>query len=580
MDTVQKQAPTQQMRCKEDQVKYDLCIIGGGPAGIILAMEYAHANPARQVLLVEYGSKKQGRTNRLDDSIEIRNTLNHHDPYDCTNKGIGGSSATWGGRCVMYDESDFVHRPILNDGCTWPPGIWEEIQKFQQQAASYFECGRPIFNLNGMPGIVAGPIAENFRKNDMLEDTVIERWSMPTRFGKRYAKEMASLHNLHVMQGYEARSFTAPDTHGKVAALYIRATNDPSALIMINAVQFVLAAGAQENTRLLLRNTILFRRLGFTPPALGRYYQGHLSGKIASVRFKGDPRKTDYGFLRDIDGTYIRRRFQFSAAFLAANNLLNTAIWLDNPLYHDPKHRSGAMSFMYLAMLTPILGRKLAPPAIAHSITNGKKTSIGRHVANILRELPGSLLIPASIFFRRYCMKRKLPGVFLYSPKNHYALHFHAEQIPHAGNRMELAGDGETLQITYGLTKADIDSVIQLHQVLDQQLRAMDCGELEYWFPAAALHDAIRNMSKDGLHQCGTTRIADTPENGVVDANLKLWGTNNIYVCSSSVFPTSGQANPTFLLGVFAVRLAAHLGNLEKATTRAVRSAAQQGADL
>jgi choline dehydrogenase-like flavoprotein len=162
-------------------------------------------------------------------------------------------------------------------------------------------------------------------------------------------------------------------------------------------------------------------------------------------------------------------------------------------------------------------------------------------------------------------MKRKLPGVFLYSPKNQYALHFHAEQVPHDGNRMELAGDGETLQITYGLTKADIDSVIQLHKVLDQELRAMGCGELEYWFPPAALPDAIRNMSKDGLHQCGTTRIADTPENGVVDAHLKLFGTNNIYVCSSSAFPTSGQANPTFLLGVFAVRLAAHLGNLEKA---------------
>ena len=532
METVQKQKRTIQVRCKEDPGKYDLCIIGGGPAGIILALEYARANPARQVLLIEYGSKKQPRTNKLDDSIEIKNTLNHHDPYDCTNKGIGGSSATWGGRCVMYDESDFVHRPILNEGCTWPPGIGEEIQKFQQQAAAYFECGRPIFKLNDMPGMVAGPIAENFRKNDMLEDTVIERWSMPTRFGKRYAKEMADLPNLYVMQGYEARNFSAPDAHGKVEALYVRATNDPSALIMIKAVQFVLAAGAQENTRILLRNTLLFSRLGFTPPALGRYYQGHLSGKIASVRFKGDPRKTDYGFLRDIDGTYIRRRFQFSTSFLAANNLLNTAFWLDNPLYYDPKHRSGAMSFMYLAMLIPILGRKLAPPAIAHSITKGKKTGIGRHLANILRELPGSLLIPASIFFRRYCMQRKLPGVFLYSPKNQYALHFHAEQVPHEGNRMELAGDGETLQITYGLTNADINSVIQLHKVLDQQLRVMDCGELEYWFPAAALPDAIRNMSKDGLHQCGTTRIADTPENGVVDANLKLWGTSNIYAVS------------------------------------------------
>ena len=545
------------------QAPYDLCIIGAGPAGIILALEYARANPAKQIVLVEYGSPKQGRTNSLDDSIEIENTLNHHTPYECTNKGIGGSSATWGGRCVVYDEIDFIDRPILNEGCTWPPGIWEDVKKYQQLAAVYFECGRPLFNLHEMPGIVVQPIAEHFKQNEILEDTVVERWSMPTRFGKRYAKELAGLPNLYVLQGGEARHFTTPDKEGKVTSLCVQVGSEQ---VLIKATQFVLAAGAQENTRLLLRNTQLFRSLGFTPPALGRYYQGHLSGKIASVRFKGDPQKTDYGFIRDTDGTYTRRRFQFSTSFLQANNLLNTAIWLDNPLYYDPKHRSGAMSFMYLAMLMPILGKKLAPPAIAHSITKGKKTSIGKHLLNILRDLPGSLLIPASIFFRRYCLKRKLPGVFLYSPQNRYALHFHAEQVPHAANRMELADDGETLQITYGLTKADIDSVIQLHKELDQQLRAMGCGELEYWFPPAALPDAIRKMSKDGLHQCGTTRMADTPANGVVDANLKLWGTDNVYVCSSSVFPTSGQANPTFLLGAFAIRLATHLANVEKAS--------------
>jgi hypothetical protein len=541
--------------------KYDLCIIGTGPAGIILALEYARANPGRQVLLVEYGSKKQGRENGLDNSIEINNPLNHHDPYDCTNKGLGGTSATWGGRCVMYDPVDFIDRPILGQSCTWPPGIHTAIQPFVQTAADYFECGRPVFDLADMPGISPGPIAENFVPNDIVTDTAIERWSMPTRFGRRYAKDIARQHNIHLLQGYEARDFTAPDAQGKVAALFIRATDDTRGLMVIKATQFVLAAGAQESTRILLRNPKLFSALGYIPPALGRYYQGHLSGKIASVRFSGAPQKTNYGFLRDTDGSYIRRRFQFSAAFLAAGNLLNTAIWLDNPLYYHPRHRSGAMSFMYLAMLVPILGRKLAPPAIAHSITSGKKTGIGRHLANILRGLPGSLLTPASIFFRRYCLKRKLPGVFLYSPKNQYALHFHAEQIPDAGNRMELAADGETLHIRYGLTKADIDSVIQLHQALDRQLRAMGCGELEYWFPPQALPDAIRNMSKDGIHQSGTTRMADTPDKGVVDANLKLWGASNIYVCSSSVFPTSGQANPTFLLGAFAARLAAHLAN-------------------
>ena len=62
----------------------------------------------KKILIVEYGFSGQKSRNSLDDSIEIINKQNHHDPYECTNKGFGGTSATWGGRCVMYDEIDFI----------------------------------------------------------------------------------------------------------------------------------------------------------------------------------------------------------------------------------------------------------------------------------------------------------------------------------------------------------------------------------------------------------------------------------------------------------------------------------------
>jgi len=133
--------------------------------------------------------------------------------------------------------------------------------------------------------------------------------------------------------------------------------------------------------------------------------------------------------------------------------------------------------------------------------------------------------------------------------------------VPDAANTMELGADGETLVINYNLTDADVDSVIKLHEALDKWLRECNCGELEYWFDDEELSKAIRVMSRDGIHQSGTTRIANSPAEGVVDSNLKLWGTNNVFICSSSVFPTSGQANPTFLLGAFAIRLAEYLTN-------------------
>jgi choline dehydrogenase-like flavoprotein len=88
-------------------------------------------------------------------------------------------------------------------------------------------------------------------------------------------------------------------------------------------------------------------------------------------------------------------------------------------------------------------------------------------------------------------------------------------------------------------------------------LRTSGVGRLEYL--ADDLAAAVRARSGGGFHQVGTTRMSTDPKDGVVDENLAVHGVPNLHVVSSSVFVSSSQANSTFLVVVFAIRLIEHL---------------------
>jgi choline dehydrogenase-like flavoprotein len=57
----------------------------------------------------------------------------------------------------------------------------------------------------------------------------------------------------------------------------------------------------------------------------------------------------------------------------------------------------------------------------------------------------------------------------------------------------------------------------------------------------------------------GTTRMAASPRDGVVDPDCKLHGTTNLYLAGGSVMATGSRANPTLTIVALAIRLADHL---------------------
>jgi len=68
-----------------------------------------------------------------------------------------------------------------------------------------------------------------------------------------------------------------------------------------------------------------------------------------------------------------------------------------------------------------------------------------------------------------------------------------------------------------------------------------------------------RRVTYNSAHPMGTTRMTSDPSDGVVDADLRVHFMDNVYVCSTSSFPTGGAANPTLTLAALAHRLGDHL---------------------
>ena len=62
-----------------------------------------------------------------------------------------------------------------------------------------------------------------------------------------------------------------------------------------------------------------------------------------------------------------------------------------------------------------------------------------------------------------------------------------------------------------------------------------------------------------GWHHMGGTRMASSPEWGVVDKNCLVFAQKNLYIAGSSVFPSGDAVTPTYTIVQLALRLSDHL---------------------
>jgi choline dehydrogenase-like flavoprotein len=147
-------------------------------------------------------------------------------------------------------------------------------------------------------------------------------------------------------------------------------------------------------------------------------------------------------------------------------------------------------------------------------------------------------------------------------PGGQIMLRVHCEQEPHSTSNITLADTRDSLgllrtRLDWRISNRELDSIRKYVAVAQQSL-----APLARLTPDADLisgNPAFLARCDDSNHHMGGMRMATSASDGVVDPNLLLFGTRNIYICSSAVFPSSGFSNPTHTLLALAVRLAEHL---------------------
>jgi choline dehydrogenase-like flavoprotein len=334
----------------------------------------------------------------------------------------------------------------------------------------------------------------------------------------------ATATNFELDEEHRIRSVTARHQNGntvKVAPNYI-----------------VICAGAIESTRLLLLLDWQYRGQVFQEcDALGHFFYDHISARVATIKAKKVRRLNRMAGFRFTGSTMRSLRFELSPYTQAREGVASA-------FGHISFHSEKSTGFDELRNFLQSLQRTGQIPLSL--------------IARMLRDLP--YLAKASLW--RYVHNQ------LYWPTPaRYELHVAAEQLPWQYNHIKLASKTDVFGLPLAAINWRIDS--QDCSVFSAFIRRFDSfwkhhgldaiGDLEWLANADSLSVSDISDGGDIFHPGGSTRMGRDRRSAVVDENLRTFAVANLWVSSTSVFPSGASANPTLMLMLFTAKLADHL---------------------
>jgi choline dehydrogenase-like flavoprotein len=503
-------------------IEADLCIVGAGAAGITIAREF-RASPLRVVLLESgwftadeltqslYAGEVRERPYFLLDSIQTRTRY------------FGGTTNQWAGECRPFAALDFEQRDWVPDS-GWPFDL-EHLLPFYEKAQSVCQLGPFAYAARDL----VKPGARLVGFDDERFCTHALHYSPPTRFGETYRDEIRAASNVIAYLGANVVDLETPTPPVVVSGVRVACLSGNKFRVKARAV--ILAAGGIENARLLLQaNRVQSAGLGNTYDQVGRYFMEHLYLDRAAVILAREASIGEfYTSGRWSDGRRVRGILELSPKVQRQEKLTNYCAVLDVEYLRQA-----------VAISRSILGaiRRRRLPAGA-----------GAHLGNTIK-----------LFAAKIAARLKLDGGK--SPVRLYLVKNVMEQAPNRESRVVLADAKDEVgcprvALHWRLSAIDKRTAHRAHEILAEEFRRAGIGRLQSSLGGET--DPWPAALRGARHHMGTTRMHPDPRRGVVDPDSRVHGIANLYVAGSSVFPTSGSANPTLTIVALALRLAGHL---------------------
>jgi len=495
----------QELRC-------DVCVIGSGAAGITTALRLRERG--RSVLMLESGGVA---TDPITSSLQDLVTSDLPIGGESRVRALGGTTRTWWGGSALMSDVDFAPRPWVR-----VPG-WPITRS---ELMSYYAEGCRIL---AVPDLTVGSLDrfESRRgflvRTDDLDTVAVFAPRRPRRFRDLLDPAVRSDPGLEVLLYANVTAILTGASRRNVEEIEVRTITGRRVTIRPRIV--VLACGGIENARLLLASG----GLGNDRDVVGRFYMDHPKGVAGVVKVA--PRTTAMPHPCYWDSRPGRFRL---------------GIGLSSARQHREELLNGYVRFH------PILEER-GPGVEALREVRRRGSGAVRDPRVVRDAIVG---IPGLLGFARFKLTNR--GPVIGAEINNYI-----EQPPTRENRVRLSDRldrfGEPLpRVDWSIGDLERRTMRRLHALVAEDLLRRGFGRVDS--PLLSGADDPWPISRDASHHMGTTRMGDDPATSVVDRNCRVHGLANLYLAGSSVFPTTGWANPTLTIVALALRLADHLG--------------------